>query len=92
MNAEIMQMIKDGTLSSAERQDLYALAGHMANLSIDDELDNQDFVYMYMKGDRDWKQDFATIFGKQPGKAKRPTEEEFNTSKIHRAFVRKKKD
>lgn len=97
MSLEINEMIRDSKLSGPERQDLYAIAGHMAALSARDGITIQDFTYMYMKGDRDWKADFEKIFGRKAGQAKKPqkvqkAKKEFSTSKIRRAVVKKPKE
>lgn len=87
---EIMEMVRDGKMPASERQDLYALAGYMASMAGEEGLTNQDFVYMYMKGDRDWKKDFKEFFGRAPGKAKKT--EKFSIDKVQRAVVQRKKD
>lgn len=90
ISMEIMEMVRDDKMPASERQDLYALAGYMASLASDEGLTNQDFVYMYIKGDRDWKKDFKEFFGRPPGKTKKS--EKFSIDQVQRAVVKRKKD
>lgn len=61
---ENAQLLEKAKLSAQERLDLYALTGHME----DDETDRHTFLNMYLSGDRNWKNDFKSIFGRAAGK------------------------
>ena len=47
-------------LSAADRSKLRAIVGYMAD-GEDEEYD--DFMLMYLSGDRDWREDHDTVFG-----------------------------
>lgn len=86
LNTEIMSLLKTAKLSTAERSDLYALTGSMAE--DDNELDQNDFLYMYLSGDRDWKKDFKTMFNREAGKS---SSKKFDISKADKVVVKKPK-
>lgn len=65
LNADIMDLIKQRALTTSERADMYALARFMhVN---DRESSEAEYLYMYLNEDRDWEQDFRTVFGHEPG-------------------------
>lgn len=68
LNEEIMRMIQTAELTPSERADLYALAQFM-HLN-EKSLSQNDFIYMYLQGDRDWRKDFRDVYGHDPGKSK----------------------
>lgn len=60
---ELNTLLLSSNLSAAERSDLYAMTGMMA----DEDSPQEDYLVMYLSGDRNWKEDFAKIYGRQPG-------------------------
>lgn len=89
ISSEITRLLKEKKLTSQERLDLYALAGHMNDEGTDAEYN--EFVYMYLMGDRDWKRDFKSIFNREAGKISDRPKKKFDVTKVRRAVVKKKK-
>lgn len=48
-----------------QKRDLYALCGVMEDSDRDTSYD--EFLLMYLSGDRNWKDDFKAIFGREAG-------------------------
>lgn len=85
--AELNKLLKENKLSSQERLDLYALTGSMA----DADTPQEDFLVMYLSGDRDWKADFKKMYGRDAGKiAERKKKKKFDVTKVSKAVVKKK--
>jgi len=71
IRAEISRQISDlmgkAKLSAKDRSKLRAVVGYMADGN-DEEYD--DFMLMYLSKDRDWREDYDTIFGDESKPAK----------------------
>jgi hypothetical protein len=84
---EVNQLLKKANLSTQERLDLYAISGQMA----DEDTPSEDFLLMYLSGDRDWKADFKKMYGREAGKLAKREKKKFDITKVTRAVVKKKK-
>ena len=87
--SEIARLLKEKKLSNQERLDLYAIVGHMNGEGTNTEYN--EFLYMYLMGDRDWKKDFKSVFGREAGKIAPRPKKKFDVTKVRRAVVKKKK-
>lgn len=63
--AKVTELLSAAKLSVRERSDLFALAGAMAEGS---DFNEEDFLLTYLSGRRDWRADFAKMFGYEPAK------------------------
>lgn len=91
MFSELNRLIRESKMTAAERLDLYAMTATMA----DEESPQEDFLVMYLSGDRDWKADFTNMYGRPAGSvkaaAKKGKGSKYDISKVNRAVVKKKK-
>jgi len=57
---QINELMAAANLSANDRSKLRALVGYMAD---EDPEEYNDFMLMYLSGDRDWREDHDAVFG-----------------------------
>lgn len=62
LRQEVRRLLIEANLSARDRSDLYVLCGYMQDQDGGDSA-HEEFLLMYLSGDRDWRDDFAAIFG-----------------------------
>jgi hypothetical protein len=81
VKAEISRQISDlmgkAKLPAEDRSKLRAIVGFMSD---DDPEEYDDFMLMYLSGDRDWRDDHAAIFGSDTKPTK--TDKKFDITAI----------
>lgn len=84
VRAEIDRLLKETKLNGTDRNNLYALCGYMADQ--DNETPYDHFLLMYLSNDRDWRKDFASVFG---APRKKRSGGKFDLSAVRSAKIKK---
>jgi len=86
LRTEIDKLLKDAKLGGKDRSNLYALCGYMAEQ--DSDTPYEHFLVMYLSNDRDWRKDYASVFGSP---IKKRSGENFDLSRVQAAKITKKR-
>lgn len=66
---QITVLLQKAKLSAFDRNNLYALTARLAE--VDSSMSQNDYIIMYLTGKRDWRSDYARVYGTSPTENKK---------------------